>query len=87
MIRFALVLSCLIAGTAAYAADEPAKKEASGSSLERTIDKTGKALGKTADKVEKAVKRDLDRTGEAIDTAGKKTGDWLQKKTGGATEK
>ena len=81
MVRFALVLSCIIAATQSHAADEPPQKAKGSSSLERTVDKTGKALGRTADKVEKSVKRGLNRTEQAIDTAGKKTGQWLNEKT------
>jgi len=78
---FTFVLLTLIAAAPAYAADEPAKKEKSGSSIERTFEKTEKALGKTAVKVEKSVKKGLTRTEQAVDSAGKKTSDWLHKKT------
>jgi len=81
---FILALTSLIAAAPVHAAEEAAKQSQGGSSIERTIDKTGKTLGKTADKVEKSVTKGLDRAGQAVETAGKKTGEWLQKKTGGA---
>jgi hypothetical protein len=71
----------LIALAPARAADEPEKKQKSGSKAERTVEKAGAALGKTADRAEKSVKKGLAATEKAIDTAGKKTGQWLNEKT------
>jgi hypothetical protein len=77
-----LILSCLVAAAQAYAADEPAKQQKSGSSkIERAADKTHSALKKAADSTERGLKRALTATEKGINTAGKKTGDWLNEKT------
>jgi len=81
MFRFALVLSCLIAAAPVQGADDAAKKEKGSSKVERAADKTHSALKKAADSTERSLKKGLAATEKAIDTAGKKTGDWLNEKT------
>jgi len=81
MIRFALVLSCLIAAAPAQAADDAAKKEKGSNKVERAADKTHSALKRAADSTERGVKKALKATEKGINTAGKKTGDWLNEKT------
>ena len=81
MFRFALVLSCLIAAAPVQGADDAAKKEKGSSKVERAADKTHSALKKAADSTERGLKKGLAATEKAIDTAGKKTGDWLNEKT------
>ena len=76
-----LVLLSLITAAQARAADEPGTTQKSGGKIERTVDKTGKTLGKTADRAEKSVKRGLGRAEKAINSAGEKTGRWLNEKT------
>jgi hypothetical protein len=76
-----LVVSCLIAAAQTHAADEPEKKQKGASKVERTVEKAGASLGKTADRLEKSVKKGLAATEKAFDTAGKKTGQWLNEKT------
>lgn len=75
-----LVLGLIVAGPA-QAADASAEKSTSGSKAERALDNTGKALGKTADRAEKSVKRGLFSAEKAINSAGEKTGRWLNEKT------
>lgn len=70
-----------IAGGPAQAADASAEKSSSGSKAERAIDNTGKSLGKTADRAENSVKRGLGRAEKAVNSAGEKTGRWLNEKT------
>ena len=81
MFRFALVLSCRIAAAPTQGADDAAKKEKGSSKVERAADKTHSALKKAADSTERGLKKGLAATEKAIDTAGKKTGDWLNEKT------
>ena len=83
MIRFLCILVVLgsIAAGPAQASEAPAEKSRSGSKAERALENTGKALGKTADRAEKSVKRGLGKTEKAINTAGEKTGRWLNEKT------
>jgi len=81
MFRFALVLSCLIAAAPVQGADDAAKKEKGSSKVERAADKTHSALKKAADSTERGLKKGLAATEKAIDTAGKKTGDWLNERT------
>ena len=71
----------LLAAAQAHAADEPEKKQKSSSKVERSVEKAGASLGRTADRAEKSVKKGLAATEKAIDTAGKKTGQWLNEKT------
>ena len=75
-----VVLGSIAAG-AAQASEAPAEKSRSGGKAERALENTGKALGKTADRAEKSVKRGLSRTEKAVNTAGEKTGRWLNEKT------
>lgn len=83
MTRALCILALLgsIATGPAQAADAPADKSKSSSKAERAAENTGKQLGKTADRVEKSVKRGLGRAEKAINTAGQKTGRWLNEKT------
>ncbi len=78
---FILMFLSLIAATQTRAADEPEKKPKSSNKIERTVEKAGDALGRTADKVERKVKKAAAATEKAIDSAGKKTGEWLNEKT------
>jgi hypothetical protein len=71
----------LLAAAPAPAADESEKKQKSGNKIERAAEKTGAALGKAADSTERGLKKGLAATEKAIDTAGKKTGQWLNEKT------
>jgi hypothetical protein len=75
-----VVLGSLAAGPAP-AANAPAENSKGGSKAERALENTGKTLGKTADRAEKSVKQGLGRTEKAINTAGEKTGRWLNEKT------
>ena len=80
MFRIALILSCLVAAAPAQAADEAAKKQKGNSKLERSIDKATAAAGRTAEKAERGVKKGYDSMEKGINTAGKKTGQWLDEK-------
>jgi hypothetical protein len=76
-----LTLLALIAAFQSHAAEEPSKSAKGSNKIERTVEKTGAAMGRTADRVEKSVKKGAARTADAIDSAGKKTGQWLNEKT------
>lgn len=77
----ALITLSLIAAAQALAAEEPAKKSKSPNKIERSVEKAGAAMGKVADKAERGVKKGAAATEKAINTAGKKTGQWLNEKT------
>lgn len=83
MIRSLCILVVLgsIAAGLAQASEAPTERSKGSSKAERALENTGKALGKTADRAEKSVKRGLSRTEKAINTAGEKTGRWLNEKT------
>ena len=81
MFRFVLILSCLIAAAPAQGADDAAKKEKGSSKVERAAEKTHSALKKAADSTERGVKKALKANEKGINTAGQKTGDWLNEKT------
>jgi hypothetical protein len=78
---FVLILFCSIAAAPTQAADEPASKGKTTSSLERSVEKAGTALARTANRAEKSVRKGAAATERGINTAGKKTGDWLNEKT------
>jgi len=76
-----LIVLSWITAAQVHAADEPKEKQSSSSKAERAVENTGKKLGKTADRAENSVKRGLGRAEKAINTAGEKTGHWLNEKT------
>ena len=78
---YILVVLGSVAAGPVQAADQSAGTSKSSSKAERAVDNTGKKLGKTADRAEKSVKKGLGRAEKAINTAGEKTGRWLNEKT------
>ena len=78
---FAFFLLSFIAAAQVGAADEPTKPAKGTSAIERSVEKAGSAMGRTADRAEKSVKKGAAKAADAVDSAGRKTGQWLNEKT------
>jgi hypothetical protein len=75
-----LALLGLVAALPARGADEPANKATGPNKIERGLDTAGKAIGKVADKAADGIKKGVDAAARAVETAGNKTGKWIEEK-------